>query len=103
MIDGRLLGEDRDALLALEVARVHDPVDDGLVRAERAGLAEHRVDERRLAVVDVGDDGDVAQVGADGGRADGGHGGAGSGGVGHGRGAVSHIGRSGAAGPTVAC
>ena len=26
------------------------------------GLAEHRVDERGLAVVDVGDDGDVAQV-----------------------------------------
>ena len=26
------------------------------------GLPEHRVDERRLAVVDVGDDGDVAQV-----------------------------------------
>ena len=45
--------------------RVHDPVDDGLVRPERAGLAEHRVDERGLAVVDVGDDGDVAEVGAD--------------------------------------
>ena len=66
-LDRRLLGEDRDALLALEVARVHHPVDDGLVRAERAGLAEHRVDERGLAVVDVGDDRDVAQVVADGG------------------------------------
>ena len=33
-----------------------------LVLAERAGLAEHRVDERGLAVVDVGDDGDVAEV-----------------------------------------
>ena len=65
VVDGRLLGQDRDALLALEVARIHDPVDDGLVGAERAGLAEHRVDERGLAVVDVGDDGDVAQVGAD--------------------------------------
>ena len=68
VVDRRLLGEDRDALLALEVARIHDPVDDGLVRAEGAGLAEHRVDERGLAVVDVGDDGDVAEVGADGGR-----------------------------------
>ena len=29
---------------------------------ERAGLPEHRVDERGLAVVDVGDDRDVAQV-----------------------------------------
>ena len=68
VVDRRLLGQDRDALLALEIARVHDPVDDGLVRAERAGLAEHRVDERGLAVVDVGDDGDVAQVGASRGR-----------------------------------
>ena len=53
--------------------------------AERAGLAEHRVDERGLAVVDVGDDRDVAEVVADGGgrsgrgvgRDGGGHGGAG--------------------------
>ena len=66
VVDRRLLGEDRDPLLALEVARVQDAVDDGLVGAERARLAEHRVDERGLAVVDVGDDGDVAEVGADG-------------------------------------
>ena len=33
-----------------------------LVGRERAGLPEHRVDERGLAVVDVGDDRDVAQV-----------------------------------------
>jgi hypothetical protein len=62
----RVLGEDRDALLALEVHRVHDPLADrvvlGLVLGEGAGLPEHRVDERRLAVVDVGDDRDVAQV-----------------------------------------
>ena len=58
---GGVLGEDRDALLALEVHRVHDPVGDLLVGAERAGLAEHGVDERGLAVVDVGDDGDVAE------------------------------------------
>ena len=76
-VDRRLLGEDRDPLLALEVARVHHPVDDRLVRAERAGLAEHRVDERGLAVVDVGDDGDVAEVLADGRGGGGGHGGAG--------------------------
>ena len=31
VVDRGLLGEDRDALLALEVARVHDPVHDGLV------------------------------------------------------------------------
>ena len=65
VVDRRLLGEDRDPLLALQVHRVHDPVDKGLVRPERARLAEHRVDERRLAVVDMGDDRDVPEVGAD--------------------------------------
>ena len=41
-----------------------NPVDDalGLVRGERPGLAQHGVDQRGLAVVDVGDDRDVAQV-----------------------------------------
>ena len=60
----RVLGEDRDALLALEVHRVHDALGDVLVGAEGAGLPEHGVDERRLAVVDVRDDRDVAEVGA---------------------------------------
>ena len=60
--DRRVLGEDRDALLALEVVRVHGALFHVLVRAEGAGLAQHGVDERRLAVVDVGDDRDVAEV-----------------------------------------
>ena len=83
VVDGRLLGEDRDALLALEIARIHDPVDDRLVGPEGAGLAQHRVDEGGLAVVHVGHDGDVAEVGADGGR---GRVGGCGGGVGHGSG-----------------
>ena len=74
VVDGRLLGEDRDPLLALEVARIHDPIDHGLVRAERPRLAEHRVDERRLAVVHVSDDGDVPQIAADREVRGGGHG-----------------------------
>ena len=65
--DGRVLGQDRDALLALEIGRVEDALADVLVLAERAGLPEHRVDERRLAMVDVGDDRDVAEVVAIGG------------------------------------
>jgi hypothetical protein len=32
--------------------------------AERAGLAQHRVHERRLAMIDMGDDGYVAKIGA---------------------------------------
>ena len=63
VVDRRLLGEDGDALLALEVARVEDAVDHRLVGAEGAGLAEQRVDEGGLAVVDVGDDGEIPQVG----------------------------------------
>ena len=63
--DRGVLGEDRDALLALEVAGVHDPLDKVVgctVLCERAALPEHRVDQRRLAVVDVRDDGDVPEV-----------------------------------------
>jgi hypothetical protein len=59
---GRVLGEDRDALLALEVQRVEHALDHVFVLPEGAGLPEHGVDERRLPVVDVGDDGDVADV-----------------------------------------
>ena len=61
-VDGRVLGQDRDAALALEVVRVHDALGDLLVGAEGAALAEQGVHERGLAVVDVGDDGDVAQL-----------------------------------------
>ena len=60
--DGRVLGQDGDALLALEVTRVHDAVGHLLVGAERTGLAQHGVDERRLAVVDVGHDGHIPDV-----------------------------------------
>src|SRR5437763_301404 len=62
--DGRVLGQDRDALLPLEVHRVEDAVGDLLVLPEDAGLPEHGVDQGRLAVVDVGHDGDIAEIGA---------------------------------------
>ncbi len=61
-LDRSVLGEDRDPLLALEVGRVHDPIGDVLVLPKGAGLPQHRVDERRLAVVDVGDDRDVPEI-----------------------------------------
>jgi hypothetical protein len=57
---GRILGHDRDSALAFEIHRVHHAVHHGLIFAMRARLLKHRVHERRLAVVDVGDDGDVA-------------------------------------------
>src|SRR5207248_4579779 len=52
-LDGRVLGQDRDPPLALEVQRVHDALGHVLVGAKRAGLPEQGVDERRLAVVDA--------------------------------------------------
>ena len=58
----RRLGENGDAALALEVVRIHDPFGDALVVAERARLLQEPVDEGRLAVVDMGDDGDVAKL-----------------------------------------
>ena len=62
VLDGRVLGHDGDAALALEVDRVHHPFHHVLVGAEDAALPEQGVDQRGLAVVDVGDDRDVAQV-----------------------------------------
>ncbi len=61
--DSRVLCSDGDAALALEIAGVEDARDNLLVVAEDVGLSEHAVDQRRLAVIDVGDDGDVADVG----------------------------------------
>ena len=59
VVDRRVLGEDRDAPLLLELARVHDELVHVLADAERAALLEQGVDERRLAVVDVRHDGDA--------------------------------------------
>ena len=59
---GGVLGEDGDALLALEVAGVHDPLVDRLVVPEGTGLPEHGVHQGGLPVVDVGHDGHVADV-----------------------------------------
>ncbi len=51
-----VLGHDRDAALALERVGIHDAIDDVLVGAEHARLAQHRVDQSGFAVIDVGDD-----------------------------------------------
>ena len=60
VVDGGVLGQDGDAALALEVVAVHRALGDALVGAEGAALVQQGVDQRGLAVVDVGDDGDVA-------------------------------------------
>jgi hypothetical protein len=66
VVHGGVLGEDRDALLPLEIHRVHHPLGDVLVLPEGSGLPEHGVHERRLSVVDVGDDRHVSDVFAQG-------------------------------------
>ena len=59
VMDGGVLGEDGDATLALQVGVVHDPVGDLLIGAERSALPQQAIDQRRLAVVHVRDDGHV--------------------------------------------
>src|SRR5215211_2158275 len=61
-----VLREDRDALLPLEGKRVEDPLLDLLPDSEGTRLPQHCVDQGRLAMVDVRDDRDVAQVGSGG-------------------------------------
>ena len=60
VIDRQILGQDRDAPLLFQVVRIHDALDDVLVGREGACLLQQLIDKRGLAVVDVGDDGDVA-------------------------------------------
>ena len=55
------LCEDRDAALALLVVRIEHSIDEVLVGTEDAGGAQHRVDQGRLAVVDVRDERDGAK------------------------------------------
>ena len=60
IVHGGVLGKNGDAALAFQIVGVHDAVGHSLIGAEGATLPEHGVDQRGLAVVNVGDDGDVA-------------------------------------------
>ena len=60
VLDGAVLRQDGDAALTLDVVRVHDALAHVLVRGEGAGLLQQAVDQGGLAVIDVRDDGDVA-------------------------------------------
>lgn len=59
---GILRGLDGDAALLLVLAGVGEPGLSGLGAGDDSGLRHQRVGQRRLAVVDVGDDGHVADV-----------------------------------------
>ena len=60
--DGGVLGQNGDSPLALQIVAVHHPLHQPLVGAERPRLLEKAVHQRGLAMVHVGDDGDVANV-----------------------------------------
>ncbi len=62
-LDGTGLREDRDSTLLLDVVAVHDELAHGLVVAEDPALLEKAVNERGLAVVDMGDDRHVTDLG----------------------------------------
>ena len=60
--DRRVLGENRDALLALEIHGVHDPIGEFSPFAKGPGLAQQGIDKGGLAMVDVGDHRHVPKV-----------------------------------------
>ena len=60
-LHGAVLGGDGDAAFTFQLHAVHDAVVHFLVGAEHAALLEEGVDQGGLAVVDVGDDGDIAK------------------------------------------
>jgi hypothetical protein len=64
VLDRGVLCENGDPALAFEGVRVHDAGRQGLAFSENAALLEHGIDEGRLPVVDVGDNSEVADIGA---------------------------------------
>ena len=60
--DGDVLGQDRDAPLAFQLVRVENAIADQLAVAEFAALPQQAIDQRRLAVIDMGNDGNIANV-----------------------------------------
>ena len=57
-----IVGEDRDALFLLEVGVVHNAFNGFAVIAKDAALTQHGVYKGGLAMIDVGDHGDVTEV-----------------------------------------
>ena len=62
VLDRRVLRQDRDATFLFERIRVHGSRFGVLAFAIEPALTEHRIDESRLAVVDVGDDREITDV-----------------------------------------
>ena len=61
IIDRRVLGENGDAALPLQIIAVHDPLSHVLVGGKSPRLVEQLIYQRSLAVVHVCNDGDIAE------------------------------------------
>ena len=60
--DCRVLGQDRDTALTLDIAGVHDTLCNLLIGTENVTLLEHCIDQRRLTMVDVGNNRNISQL-----------------------------------------
>jgi hypothetical protein len=60
---GTVLGQNRDAPLFFNSVVVHHGIDNLFVLCKGAGLTQQLVNHGGLAMVNVGDDGDVADLG----------------------------------------
>ena len=61
IMDGSVLGDNGNSTLTLLIHTVHDALSDFLVIPEGASLLEHAVQQGRFPVVNVGNDGDIAE------------------------------------------
>ena len=62
VLHGGVFRHDGDAALTLEVVGVHNALHDLLIFTVNAALLEHLVDQRGLAVVNVGDNGNIPEL-----------------------------------------
>ncbi|CUP80723.1 Uncharacterised protein [Bacteroides xylanisolvens] len=62
MHDRGIFRQDRDAAFTFQWIRVHDTFCDLLVISENVALLQHGIDQSRLTMVDVSDDGNVADI-----------------------------------------
>jgi hypothetical protein len=59
MMNREVFGKNRYAALFFEIIGVHDSFGDCFVCSEYPGMFQHCIDQRGLAMINMGDDGDV--------------------------------------------
>ena len=62
MHDGRVLGKDRNAAFTFLIIGVHDTFLHLFIGTENMALFQHGIDQSRLTMVNVSDDGNVTQI-----------------------------------------